>query len=228
MRKLHYSAEHHQRTSNYFWLLVFLSTLLLFPVFSVFFQSYSALVFNICVSFVIVWGAYVVTQTQKGLIISCLLGLLALIGFWIDDSNFQPSRGIALFRTLTGIAYFSFLGQRISLQLIRSHGKVNLNLLYGAIICFLIIGFVGGQLCILLDIAQPGSFFEPKEVIDSYKYYYFSFVTLSTLGYGDITPNNEAGQALSLFIALFGQIYLTIIMAIIIGKYLNVPNNIQP
>ena len=119
--------------------------------------------------------------------------------------------------------YFSFLGYEISKQLLESRESINLNLVYGAIVSYLAIGIVGGQMCIILDALVPGSFFESYSSEHSYHYYYFSFVTLSTLGYGDIVPTNEPARALSLLIALSGQIYMTIAMAIIIGKFMQ-PN----
>ena len=50
---------------------------------------------------------------------------------------------------------------------------------------------------------------------------YFGFVTLTTLGYGDITPALPLARSLATFTTLVGQLYLVIIMAFIIGKFLN-------
>lgn len=50
---------------------------------------------------------------------------------------------------------------------------------------------------------------------------YFSFVSLTTIGYGDISPKTDIARIVSVFFGLCGQLYLTIIMALIIGKYLN-------
>ena len=105
-----YNEVHHRSMSNYFWLLILFSGLLFFPIFSVFLGGYTQLIFRICVSFVIVWGAYVVTQNRKELLISTVLALLAMIGFWMGTDDLHPSRGLTIFRTLTGAIYFSYLG----------------------------------------------------------------------------------------------------------------------
>ncbi|MEM9544873.1 MAG: potassium channel family protein [Bacteroidota bacterium] len=220
MNRLAYNEEKHRKNSNYFWLLVFFMSLLFFPIFSIFFKEYSELILRISASVIILWGSYVVTYTKKELITAWFLAVLAVFGFWCEHTVFQPSEGVSIFRIFTGIIYFGYLGRRIILQLLEKNHRVNLNLLYGAVIVYFIIGIIGGQLCNLLDILEPGTFFRNAET-NSYNYYYFSFVTLTAVGYGDFTPSNEAGRAMALLIGLFGQIYLAIAMAIIIGNYLN-------
>jgi voltage-gated potassium channel len=221
---MRYDENHHQRTSNYFLLLISTTALVFFPVFVVFFKEYSGEVFRVLASIFIVWGAYVVTQNKRELTFSLALGVLAMIGIWISPFNVLTEWGGVAFRTCSTFAFFTYLGERISRQLIQGRDNVSLNLIYGAIICYMLIGIIGGELCILMDLSIPGTFFEAQDQGSLYRYYYFSFVTLTTVGYGDISPSNEAGQALSLLIGLSGQIYLTIIMAIIIGKYLNRQN----
>lgn len=221
MKRFKYNEETHRRNSNYLLLLLFFLSLLFFPIFSVFFRDFSDLVFRLSASVIILWGAYVVTDTKKELFIAWILAFLAVFGFWLEVSSLLSSQSVIIFRTITGIIYFGYLGQRIAVQLIENNDQVSLNLVYGAIIVFFIIGIIGGDLCTLLDIVEPGTFFLREGNISTYNYYYFSFVTLTSIGYGDFTPNNESGRALALLIGLFGQVYLTIVIAIIIGKYLN-------
>jgi len=84
-----------------------------------------------------------------------------------------------------------------------------------AINSYLLIGLTLSILFLILDI------FLPDRVTGSLSsYIYYGFVTLTTLGYGDITPDTAVARSLSTFTALFGQLYLVIIMALIIGKYL--------
>jgi voltage-gated potassium channel len=90
-----------------------------------------------------------------------------------------------------------------------------------AINSYLLIGLTLSLLFFILNLFLPGSFLQldpGDEGLSSY--IYFGFVTLTTLGYGDITPDTALARSLSTFTALFGQLYLVIIMALIIGKYL--------
>jgi len=54
---------------------------------------------------------------------------------------------------------------------------------------------------------------------------YYSFITLTTIGYGDIAPVSDFAKIISVFFGISAQLYLTIIMALIIGKYINQKNN---
>ena len=90
-----------------------------------------------------------------------------------------------------------------------------------AINSYLLIGFTLSLLFLIMDLFAPGSFtqLDPSDGSLS-SYLYYGFVTLTTLGYGDITPDTALARSLSTFTALFGQLYLVIIMALLIGKYL--------
>lgn len=220
MGAIRYNRTKHRKMSNYFLLLIFFSGLLFFPIFMPLFHGFADLVFQISATIVIAWGAYVVSQNGIELALCSVLAVLAIAGYWVDNQVFEAGHRVIVFRTITGCVYFFNLARLIVLQLLEDDSQVNLNMVYGAIILYFIVGVVGGELCVLMDILNPGTFFVNEETIVAYNYYYFSFVTLTTVGYGDFTPNNESGRALALLISLIGQIYLTITMAIIIGKYL--------
>lgn len=99
--------------------------------------------------------------------------------------------------------------------------RVYKSTLLCAINSYLLIGFSLSLLFIILDLFVPGSFSEMDAAVGGYPtFVYYGFVTLTTLGYGDITPDSALARSLSTFTALFGQLYLVIIMALIIGKYL--------
>lgn len=90
-----------------------------------------------------------------------------------------------------------------------------------AINSYLLLGLTMSILFVILDMYLPGSFTQLDSGTESSPFIYFSFVTLSTLGYGDITPDTTLARSLATFTAILGQLYLVIIMALIIGKYLS-------
>ena len=48
---------------------------------------------------------------------------------------------------------------------------------------------------------------------------YYTFITLTTAGYGDITPQLPLAQSLAMIIAVMGQFYVAVVVAILVGKY---------
>jgi voltage-gated potassium channel len=91
-----------------------------------------------------------------------------------------------------------------------------------AVNSYLLLGLTMSILFLILDLLIPGSFSQVDSQSGmSSDFIYFGFVTLTTLGYGDITPSTLLSRSMSIFTALVGQLYLVIIMALIIGKFLS-------
>lgn len=87
--------------------------------------------------------------------------------------------------------------------------------IYAGICMYLMLGFAFGAVFYLVNILDPGSFFmsnnpSGRETPDLM---YFSFVTLATLGYGDITPVSNTARTLAVVEALVGMLYIAIFMA---------------
>ncbi len=93
-----------------------------------------------------------------------------------------------------------------------------------AINIYLLFGIIGSVLFRVVYANDPNSFNYPGETLrETADFLYFSFVTISTLGYGDITPNDSFAKSLSIFLSVAGQLYLTMIIAMLVGKYLSLP-----
>lgn len=106
--------------------------------------------------------------------------------------------------------------------------KVEGSTVICAINSYLLIGVSVTLLIVILDLFAPHSFNNITTEQDSFSaFIYFGFVTLTTLGYGDISPITPLARSLSTFTALLGQLYLVIIMALIVGKYLNTKGSDQ-
>lgn len=103
--------------------------------------------------------------------------------------------------------------------------RVNTSSLLCAVNSYLLIGLSLSMLFILMDLNVPNSFNLSGDVDKFSTFIYYGFVTLTTLGYGDILPVTPLARSLAAFTALFGQLYLVIIMAFLIGKYLSTKNN---
>ena len=218
---LKYDPTHHQNTNNFLWLFVALFGILVFPAFGFWLGHLGAHIFDICYSLVIFSGIYIVTNSRKNLLVGLALGFLALVSFW--GRHITEAQAADVTQVSTSLAYFAFIGFHLVRTLIKSR-SITLNVLYGAMVGYMLVGIIGGQFCSLLDIFHPGSFSSSGQSISPYSYIYFAFVTLTTVGFGDIVPQNEPARAIAILIAIAGQIYLTTLIAILIGKYLSQPH----
>ncbi len=209
-----YDPDHHQDTNNLLLFLISLLGIIVFPAFGILLGEYTQTFFKISFSIVIIMGTYIVTNSKKHLRIGIILGLVFLFFLWGE----RLSVIFPFLELVVSILFFGFVAHQIK-NLLSRNSSITVNAIYGAVIGYLLIGIIGGQLCLMVDLIQPGSF--KMSLPDSrFTYFYYSFVCLTTLGFGDIIPNNDAAGAVSILIAITGQIYLTILIAIIVGKYL--------
>lgn len=98
---------------------------------------------------------------------------------------------------------------------------VDENTILSAVCAYLAIGFIASVFCSILERNIPGSFVAINAIGSKVDLQYFSFVSLSTLGFGDVVPTNGKARSLTVMIALVGQLYLTIVIATLVGKFLS-------
>jgi hypothetical protein len=92
--------------------------------------------------------------------------------------------------------------------------------IFAALDAYLLAGLMFGVVCWVLDHLWPGSFGGAVEgSIALADAIYFGFVTIATLGYGDIVPLSDAARSLAILAALGGQMYLTVLVAWLVSLY---------
>ncbi len=147
--------------------------------------------------------------------------LFLLVIPWLMNLDYWLTTAFLLFFTLI----YSITSYRI-INIVLKEEEVDLRVVVGSVVGYLLIGLSFTFLCALLVQFYPHSFDAPEQMSTPYSFVYFTFVTLSTLGYGDVTPSTPPAQALSLLIAISGQFYMVIIVAVIVGKFISMrPKN---
>ena len=124
------------------------------------------------------------------------------------------------------LAIFGFLIIAIShsLKQVVFGTEMNVNRLVGAICVFLLLGIIWSFAYSILELAVPGSFsgFEPgHDPRSDSSWLYFSFVTLTTLGYGDITPESATARTFAFMQAVVGQFYIAVLVAGLVSAYIS-------
>lgn len=98
-------------------------------------------------------------------------------------------------------------------------GPVSHHRLLGAVAAYILLGVIWAETYSLLELLRPGSFSGPISVADGPRaWFYFSFITLTTAGYGDILPIHPAARSLAALEAVTGPLYLAILLARLVSQ----------
>ena len=122
------------------------------------------------------------------------------------------------------VATLVFLGYATSriLTAIRRSREVNGDVLAGALAAYLLTGLTWAVAWGLVEVVAPGSitFAVPHASGSFADLLYFSFVTLMTIGYGDITPVSPVARTMAIFEGLMGLTFTTVLLAFLVAKYI--------
>ena len=199
------------------WFLISLIILLLIPLPMQLFPNHKQLVFEIILTFVVFFGVQLVSDTLKHFTIGLLLGGLSIALIWFDFFNNSVYLLLVL-KPLIIIAFLSYLGFHL-FKFVASQKIVDGNMILVSISGYLLIGIFGGQLFYAINLVIPNSFIlEADKPLFAFTYY--AFTILTSLDFGVISANTQMAQSLSLIIAIAGELYITILVAILVGKYL--------
>ena len=127
---------------------------------------------------------------------------------------------------LSGALFFILIAVDMVLDVYSSVNRVTGDTIFGAISVYLMFGLIFAFVFQLFHVIAPESFTIPDTMIQTRDdvfpaFVYYSFVTMTTLGYGDITPQSPEAAVLTYMAALTGQIYLVVMVAYIVGTYVS-------
>jgi len=132
-------------------------------------------------------------------------------------SMFFAHRYLIIVAVSFGIILYFYIVVLLVKKLL-SYRVITAELIYCAISTYFLIGVMWSGIYIVLEGIYPGSFSGISEAGDLL---YFSFVTLTTVGFGEITPQSIISKRLAIFEAATGCIYLAVIIAMIVGRYMS-------
>lgn len=177
--------------------------------------KYGYIVLNLLSTIVLILGVHAVGSSKKRLIILVLLGLPWFISEW----TFTTSN-----RTIfVSMLFFMFVTVTILEHILRSK-DVTADTLYGAVCVYLLLGIMWASIYGVLEFLTPGSIFIGREgemqgPLSSNVLIYYSFTTLTTLGYGDISSITPQARIISVLEAITGQMFIAFLVARLISTY---------
>lgn len=122
--------------------------------------------------------------------------------------------------------FFTLITINLFMQISRLQ-VISADVIIGAFCGYMLIGLMGFYVYSILEKFTPGSFTNLPAGHKSESLFYYSYVVLSTTGFGDITPVTFSARKISVLFAIIGQFYMGVIIAILISKYLQNPSKKQ-
>jgi hypothetical protein len=218
-----------RREPNYLYLMISLLTAVVLITSSAPLSLLGTIgVFTAALSLIVI--ACTLTERRSRLLLTAVLGASALLPFaWlsIHPDALAPTlaKGIYALNLVFWLLFTFYVGL-IAFRGIITARRIRTNEIYGAIYVYLLIGVMFAEVYQLLLAWHPGAlYFDPgrftvPQVIGDRPYIrgagdvlYYSFVTLGTVGYGDVTPSSPVARSLSLIEAVIGIMYVATMIA---------------
>ncbi len=114
-------------------------------------------------------------------------------------------------------AMLAVVGPPVIIKRLLAHQRIDLATVAGSLCVYLLAGMFFAYVYRVIDVIDT-PFFVQKAVASPVDFIYFSFVTMTTLGYGDLTSRANLGRMLSVSEALFGQLYLVSVVAVLVAN----------
>jgi len=169
----------------------------------------------VVVTLVMIFAVLAVGGQRRTLIIGVVLAVPALAGKWIN--HVRPDLLPPVVFPAAYVIFFGFVVAQL-LRYIVCAPSVDANVLCAGLAGFLMLGLMWALAYLTVARLDAGAFKLPGGpgaggTMDAFTAFYFSFVTLCTVGYGDITPVATGARSLAMLEALVGQLYPAVIIA---------------
>jgi voltage-gated potassium channel len=208
------------REANFVYLLIgLLVTLLAGPVFRDFADISLSVVTQISFSATLIIGVWSLVQSRAWFIAGIAL---VTVEFIVTVINLVwPSGFLDVVTMSVALAFctlsIGFAGRNVLLD-----EKIDTNRMMGIVCVYLLLGVLLSIINALIYKFIPNSFNGISEVGErvGVDMIYYTFVTLTTLGYGDVTPESATARAVAYLTAIIGQFYIAILVGMLVGLFL--------
>jgi len=172
-------------------------------------------------SLVLVAGVLAVADRKRVLVIAIVLAIPAIAGRWIN--HFRPDLISPAVFLVAGLILIAFVVGNL-LRFVLRAPSVNTEVLCASISAYLMLGLMWTMAYWLVDQLTPGGAFSfntntGTRSMNGFTGFYFSFITLSTVGYGDITPVSRIARWLAAMEAMTGLLYVAVLIARLVSLY---------
>lgn len=205
------------RKHNFEYLLAgLLIILILDPMLDVWLDDMSNILFEASYLVALIIGVWSLLHDRRWFVIGVILAVLAVA--MTAMSVYLKSMPVLVIDLGIMLVFF-LLTAIFALRYIFIDKELSLNKLMGSLCVYLLMGIIWSILYIFADLHTPGAFSNLQGTPGEFLYY--SFVTLTTLGYGSIVPLTPLTRTLAYLEAIAGQFYLAVLVAGLVGAYVS-------
>lgn len=220
------------RWRNWGFFGAFLAILAIFFVVPAFEKNFWTHLILQCSFVLLILSTVYTIDGQKSILIAGIFFLIPFIYF--DSLSFQYHSLSYMIVAYGCSSIFTLFAIAALMRKILSARLVNADLIFGALMVYLLSGILWANVYFIENVLSPGSFqgvgilhFVRTDLLSMYEqqfnFLYYSFATLATLGMGDITPLNHLAKSLTAMEAMFGQLFVAIIIAKLVSVWWHVP-----
>ena len=209
-------------TSNFYYLLAallfFLIALPIADDLDIVPADIGRLVAYSCVFLIGIWSMQGSSRRFRVSVAAVVAGML------LNALAFAYDEPVYLYGSIATLFVFLLMSIVHALKQVLISTEVSANRLVGVICVYLLLGTLWALIYSFLELVVPGSFrgigdlsFTERDNV----WIYFSFVTLTTLGYGDVTPVTGTARVMVYTEAIFGMFYMAVLVAGLVGSYMS-------
>ena len=177
-------------------------------------------------SLILLASLYLIAYRIRELVIGIVFAVPALVTKWW--SGLLPSPWNIYVTSAFYVVFLCYISFFI-VRFIFETEQISLDMIFAAICLYMYLGLIWTFIYLVTEVSHPGSFRFPTELPEDPEgwtqslrsnFSYFSYVTLATLGYGDVTPLTRFARAWAVLEALAGQFYLAVVIARLVGLFI--------
>ena len=213
-------SKHTKRSRFSYLFATLISLIVLFPYLAK--TGLSTVIFRLLSALTFVAAVYAVSDKRAQWITGLFLALpTAILNTWFTVH--PGSSSLAVISLVSTLMFLSFTLITLLRAVLRAE-TVTRDTIYGALSVYLLMAFVWGIAYLLLETLQPGGLSmdiarHPNHKVDWFDCMFYSFVTLTSLGYGDMVPISPQCRSLSVLEAVSGIMYFAVLVARLVGLY---------
>ena len=172
---------------------------------------------NVFFTGILISATFAASDRKSQPIIASLLALPMLASYWAI-----PWPGLTMVGLCSGVLFFCYIILVVLAYVLHSR-YITQEVISGALVVYLLLGLLWTFLFTLVEHLNPGSFSFANSLgaENRFSFLYYSYVTLTTLGYGDITPLTPTATSLAVLEAIIGQLYLTVLIARLVSLHIS-------